>query len=499
MTTKFANRVMVLTATAGTGTVTLGSAVAGYQTFADGGIANGESVRYLILDGNNWEIGIGTYDSTLPTLARTVIEESSEFANAAINLSGSARVSIIASAADLQALGAFISGVTTLTGTSTLSLVDRGKIVVCSNAPWTLSLPAIAAAGPGFAFILFVSAHTDQTGITLDPAGAETINNDTTTRVSRAAIVVCDGTTWRALTLPGLTPQTLSDYGTAALPGMAFSGDPDTGVFRAGANILGLAVNGAERARVTTAGMQITGLVSGTAVTQTAIDTTAGRLLKVGDFGLGADAPVVITNLDDFDLRAGWYTTSSTTTGTFPTHSGSTSASAFGYLLVLRRNLNNTVQIYAPLGNGSGGGRIFYRTATLGPAWLPWRELFSSLNVLGTVSQTAGVPTGALLQGNASTASPTGGWTERDAAGFQIVHHTITSSASGDSTWTYNSAFLSGSTPVISAQPVGDASYFPRIVSRSNTACVFSVRDTSGNRVAVPVDLIARGRWSSMT
>jgi hypothetical protein len=44
-----------------------------------------------------------------------------------------------------------------------------------------------------------------------------------------------------------LTGALLADYGTAELPGVAFDGDPDTGVFRAGANKLGIATNGVER------------------------------------------------------------------------------------------------------------------------------------------------------------------------------------------------------------------------------------------------------------
>jgi hypothetical protein len=44
-----------------------------------------------------------------------------------------------------------------------------------------------------------------------------------------------------------LTGALLADYGTAELPGVAFAGDPDTGVFRAGANKLGIATNGVER------------------------------------------------------------------------------------------------------------------------------------------------------------------------------------------------------------------------------------------------------------
>lgn len=125
--------------------------------------------------------------------------------------------------------------------------------------------------------------------------------------------------------------------------------------------------------------------------------------------------------------------------------------------------------------------------------------MYDQSTVLGAVSQDGGVPTGGVFHGNASVAAPAGSWFERTAAGFMTCHATLTSSTSADTTWTYASAFLGGTTPALSIQPIG-ANLRVDVVSRNETACVFSIRDlTTGARVAVPADLIARGRWSNMT
>src|SRR6056300_2098946 len=105
------NRAKMLTSTTGTGTITLGSAESGYRSFADAGVSDGNTVRYVIEDGSNWEIGAGTYTASGTTLSRTVSESSNS--NSAINLSGSAVVYITTAASDIQqppTEGAFVDG-----------------------------------------------------------------------------------------------------------------------------------------------------------------------------------------------------------------------------------------------------------------------------------------------------------------------------------------------------------------------------------------------------
>jgi trimeric autotransporter adhesin len=93
------NRAKMSTSTTGTGTITLGSAETGYQSFADAGVADGDVIRYVIEDGDAWEIGSGTYTATGTTLSRTVDESSNS--DAALNLTGSAVVFITAAAEDV--------------------------------------------------------------------------------------------------------------------------------------------------------------------------------------------------------------------------------------------------------------------------------------------------------------------------------------------------------------------------------------------------------------
>ncbi len=105
------DRAGMSTATTGTGTLTLGSALgnvspnlAAFMSFAAAGVGNAQQVPYLILDSNNaWEVGTGTYTASGTTLSRNVLWSSN--ANAAISLSGNAQVFITEIAEDINQAG----------------------------------------------------------------------------------------------------------------------------------------------------------------------------------------------------------------------------------------------------------------------------------------------------------------------------------------------------------------------------------------------------------
>ena len=101
---KLVNRAkMTITAVAssGTGALTLGAASSGFQTFADAGVSNGETVRYTIEGPNagDFEIGSGIYTASGTTLSRTPTESSNS--NNAITATTDSVVFLTAAAADI--------------------------------------------------------------------------------------------------------------------------------------------------------------------------------------------------------------------------------------------------------------------------------------------------------------------------------------------------------------------------------------------------------------
>ena len=71
------DRVQETTTTTGTGTLTLGGAVTGYQSFSAIGNANTTYYAIYASGGTEWEVGIGTYTASGTTLSRDTVLSSS--------------------------------------------------------------------------------------------------------------------------------------------------------------------------------------------------------------------------------------------------------------------------------------------------------------------------------------------------------------------------------------------------------------------------------------
>ena len=123
------------------------------------------------------------------------------------------------------------------------------------------------------------------------------------------------------------------------------------------------------------------GLGSGaTATFQTSVtDSTAGRLLVVGGFGIGegntASGTPVSAGIDYFSEPTGLWQTTADTTGVFPTD-----ASKYGQFFRMRGGKNSITQIYATGLGLAKGGRIWYRTQAENVATPGWQEFYTTYN-----------------------------------------------------------------------------------------------------------------------
>jgi hypothetical protein len=85
----------------------------------------------------------------------------------------------------------------------------------------------------------------------------------------------------------------ISALGTASLPGYTFTGDLNTGIFSAGADLLGLVTNGVERLRVTATGSVGIGTTSPAERLE-----VSGNVRTSGQYQYGANAYTAYNSTD---------------------------------------------------------------------------------------------------------------------------------------------------------------------------------------------------------
>ena len=142
------DRVKETTTTTGTGTITLGGAVAGFQSFA--AIGDGNTTYYTIQDGTagTWEVGVGTYTSSGTTLSRNTVLASSNSGNLVDFAAGSKNVFVtypaeVTITGGGGGIGALVVNATTVTENYTIETGTNaqsvGPITVASGKSVTVS------------------------------------------------------------------------------------------------------------------------------------------------------------------------------------------------------------------------------------------------------------------------------------------------------------------------------------------------------------------------
>jgi hypothetical protein len=182
----------------GLGAFTLGSAVAGAQSFATAYGANA-TVDIFVTEGTAWEVARDcAYTHSGTTLGRGTFEASST--GAAVAFTSAAVVRVSASANTVQQLAL---DQVTVTGTSGAISAEVNKLYVADMSDWTanrtLTLPAVAAVGDRVRVIVTTGSATR--AVLLTAAAGDTLNG------------VAGGTEWSRLFITG---ETLTFVCTAA-------------------------------------------------------------------------------------------------------------------------------------------------------------------------------------------------------------------------------------------------------------------------------------------
>ena len=144
--TLIADRIAETTITTGTGTLTLAGAITGFRTFV-AGIGNGNIASYVIIDGVEWETGIGTVSSG--TLSRDTVLASSN-GGAKVNWTNSNAASrtvicmlLAAHAHPINARGDFLRG--SANGVvERLQLGSNGQILQSNGNDLIFAIKAVA-------------------------------------------------------------------------------------------------------------------------------------------------------------------------------------------------------------------------------------------------------------------------------------------------------------------------------------------------------------------
>ncbi len=196
------------------------------------------------------------------------------------------------------------------------------------------------------------------------------------------------------------------------------------------------------------------------------VDTTAGRMLKVGDFGLGSDSPPIAPDIDSI-TRSGFYrtignTTNAPTTGAFE-------------MIHTQFDNNSRKQIAFAAGGTTLDMYVRGRNAS---GWFPWVESAHSGN-------------NSLIQFGVNA---NGAFT-KFPDGTLICSGNKSSSSSGEVTGTFPIAFTSGVRVTATVGTTVNVSCCVRFSNITTSNFDFAIFGNNNDRQGLGLNFIATGRW----
>ena len=204
---------------------TLSATTTGYQSFAV--VGNGNTTYYSANDGTNWEVGLGTYSTTGPTLTRTTILSSSN-SGSAVTFTGTVTVfcdypagkAVYQDANGNISNNSFIPGwnsITTAAGTTTLTVTSTYYQRFVGSTTQTVVLPNATTMALGQGFII----DNDSNGnLTLQDGALGALG---IVVPGMAAFIFCENNSTTAgswsgyMFVPGSGPSGQVTWGTASL------------------------------------------------------------------------------------------------------------------------------------------------------------------------------------------------------------------------------------------------------------------------------------------
>lgn len=218
----------------------------------------------------------------------------------------------------------------------------------------------------------------------------------------------------------------------------------------------------------------VSGLASGAAVQAGPTDAGVGRLLGVGAFGLGGDTINVTSAELDAVFAGGLYQNTGGIPGQFDDGSR---------FLHMNDGPDNATQI----GFRSGSDIVKWRRKTDG-TWREWQEIYSQASIVGPVSQTAGKPTGAIIE----QGSNANGSYVRFADGTQHCWNAAPTPG-GEITWTHPVAFAAP--PVTFLTVDATSARFATTKNRTSTSVKINVWSPDASSAGNGHRALAIGRW----